>query len=103
MRRSYEVVEACDGEEALEILEEEPESFDLLISDVVMPGVDGPTLLKKGRHLLGNARIVFVSGYAKEEFSDTLSEDLEISFLPKPFDIQQLAERVKQELAARHS
>jgi len=103
VRRGYEVVEACDGEEALEILEEEPESFDLLISDVVMPGVDGPTLLKKGRHLLGNARIVFVSGYAKEEFSDTLSEDLEISFLPKPFDIQQLAERVKQELAARHS
>jgi len=101
VRRGYDVVEACDGEEALEILEDEPESFDLLISDVVMPGLDGPSLLKQGRHLLGNARIVFISGYAKEEFSDTLSDDLEISFLPKPFDIQQLAERVKQELAAR--
>ena len=101
VRRGYEVVEACDGEEALEILENEPESFDLLISDVVMPGLDGPGLLKEARHLLGSARIVFISGYAKEEFSDTLSDDLEISFLPKPFDIQQLAERVKQELAAR--
>lgn len=101
VRRGYEVVEACDGEEALEILEEEPESFDLLISDVVMPGLDGPGLLKEARHLLGSARIVFISGYAKEEFSDTLSDDLEISFLPKPFDIQQLAERVKEELAAR--
>ncbi|MGJ3230631.1 MAG: hybrid sensor histidine kinase/response regulator [Oceanicaulis sp.] len=100
VRRGYEVVEACDGEEALEILEDNPESFDLLISDVVMPGLDGPSLLKEGRKYLGAARVVFISGYAEEEFSDTLSSDLEISFLPKPFDIQQLAERVKQELAA---
>ncbi len=103
VKRGYEVVEACDGEEALEILEEEPESFDLLISDVVMPGLDGPSLLKEARPYLGNARIIFISGYAKEEFSDTLSSDLEISFLPKPFDIQQLAERVKQELGRVHA
>lgn len=102
-KRGYEVIEAEDGEEALEILEEEPESFDLLISDVVMPGLDGPSLLKEARQYLGNARIVFISGYAKEEFSDTLSSDLEISFLPKPFDIQQLAERVKQELGKVHA
>ena len=98
-RRGYEVVEARDGEHALEILEDEPESFDILISDVVMPGLDGPSLLKEARPYLGSARIVFMSGYAEEEFSDTLSSDLDISFLPKPFDIQQLAERVKQELA----
>jgi two-component system cell cycle sensor histidine kinase/response regulator CckA len=98
-RRGYDVVEARDGEHALEILEAEPESFDILISDVVMPGLDGPSLLKAARPYLGHARIVFMSGYAEEEFSDTLSSDLDISFLPKPFDIQQLAERVKQELA----
>lgn len=98
-RRGYEVIEARDGEHALEILEEQPESFDILISDVVMPGLDGPSLLKEARRYLGRARIVFMSGYAEEEFSDTLSSDLEISFLPKPFDIQQLAERVKQEMA----
>ena len=98
-RRGYDVVEARDGEQALEILEDEPESFDILISDVVMPGLDGPSLLKEARPYLGQARIVFMSGYAEEEFSDTLSSDLDISFLPKPFDIQQLAERVKQELA----
>jgi len=99
VRRAYEVVEARDGEHALEILEDERESFDMLISDVVMPGLDGPSLLKEARPYLGHARIVFMSGYAEEEFSDTLSSDLDISFLPKPFDIQQLAERVKQELA----
>ena len=102
-RRGYDVVEACDGEEALEILEQNPGGFDLLVSDVVMPGLDGPGLLKQGRKHLGSARVIFISGYAEEEFSHTLSSDLEISFLPKPFDIQQLAERVKQELAAARS
>ncbi|WBQ13589.1 response regulator [Hyphomonadaceae bacterium BL14] len=98
-RKGYEVVEACDGEEALEILEAEPDSFDLLLSDVVMPGMSGPKLLSNARHLLGSARIVFISGYAEEDFSDTISADLAISFLPKPFEIQDLAERVKHELA----
>ncbi|WP_019959613.1 hybrid sensor histidine kinase/response regulator [Woodsholea maritima] len=97
-KRGYEVMEACDGEEALEILEDNPQGFDLLISDVVMPGLDGPGLLEKGRELLGDARVVFISGYAEEQFSHTLSSDLEISFLPKPFTLPQLAERVKAEL-----
>ncbi|PWE17537.1 hybrid sensor histidine kinase/response regulator [Marinicauda salina] len=98
IKRGYEVVEACDGEEALEILTEEPESFDLIISDVVMPGLDGPGLLEKGRDKLGDARVVFISGYAQEQFSDTLSKELDVSFLPKPFTLPQLAERVKEEL-----
>ena len=99
--RGFTVLEADTGEAALEVLEDEETRIDVFVTDVVMPGLDGPGLLKEARHLLGNARIVFISGYAKEEFSDTLSDDLEISFLPKPFDIQQLAERVKEELAAR--
>jgi len=98
-KRGYTVIEAEDGEEAYEILEEGEYSFDLMVSDVVMPGMDGPTLLKKGRHLLGDARIVFISGYAQEEFSDVLSEEKDITFLPKPFTLLQLAQRVKQELS----
>lgn len=98
IKRGYEVTEACDGEEALEILEDEEEGFDLLISDVVMPGLDGPGLLEKARDMLTDTRIVFISGYAAEQFSKTLSEEQEISFLPKPFTLTQLAERVKQEL-----
>jgi len=89
------VIEAGDGEEAYEILEEGGEPFDLMISDVVMPGMDGPTLLKKGRELLGDAQIVFISGYAEEEFSDLLAEEPDVTFLPKPFTITQLAEKVK--------
>jgi len=97
-KRGYKVVEAGDGEEAYEILEETETPFDLMISDVVMPGMDGPTLLKKGRALLGDARIVFISGYAKHDFSDLLSEEPDVTFLPKPFTLSELAERVKAEI-----
>lgn len=97
-KKGYKVVEAEDGEEAFELLEEAEEPFDLMISDVVMPGMDGPTLLKKGRAKLGDARIVFISGYAEEEFSDLLSEEPDVTFLPKPFTLAQLAEKVKAEI-----
>ena len=96
-KRGYKVIEAGDGEEAYEWLEG-GETVDLMISDVVMPGMDGPTLLKKGRGLLGDARIVFISGYAKEEFSDLLREEPDVTFLPKPFSLAQLAAKVKSEI-----
>ncbi|GLQ21750.1 ATP-binding protein [Algimonas porphyrae] len=97
-KRGYHVIEAEDGEEALEILEDATEAFDLLLSDVVMPGLDGPGLLKQGRALLGDARIVFISGYAAEKFSDLLAEEPDVTFLPKPFTLAELAEKVKSEI-----
>lgn len=99
--RGYEVEQACDGEEALEILTEQPCSFDLIISDVVMPGMDGPTLMKEAREHLGDARIIFISGYAERDVAKQLDEDRAVSFLPKPFTVKILAERVKQELGSR--
>ena len=97
-KKGYKVIEAEDGEEALEILEDAETPFDLMISDVVMPGLGGPELLKQGRDMLGQARIVFISGYAAEEFSDLLSEEPDVTFLPKPFTLAQLAEKVKMEI-----
>ena len=97
-KRGYKVIEAGDGEEAYEILEDGDYEFDLMISDVVMPSMDGPTLLKKGRPLLGDARIVFISGYAEEEFSELLSEEPDVTFLPKPFTLSELAEKVKSQI-----
>ena len=98
--RGYEVLEACDGEEALLIAEQHAGTIDLLISDVIMPGIDGPTLLKKARAYLGNAPVMFISGYAEAEFSDLLEGETGVTFLPKPIDIKTLAERVKQQMAA---
>jgi len=99
-QRGYEVLEAEDGEQALEIIAAENGRFDLLISDVIMPGLDGPSMLKKARPLIGNVPVMFISGYAESEFSDLLEEEKGISFLPKPLDIKTLAERVKEQLAA---
>lgn len=99
--RGYDVESAADGEEALEILEDEPGAFDLIISDVVMPGMDGPTLIREAKAYLGDARVIFVSGYAERDVAKKLDDDREISFLPKPFNVRQLAERVKQQLGVR--
>ena len=98
--RGYEVIEACDGEEALELAEANAGQIDLLISDVIMPGLDGPGLLKKARQYLGSAPVMFISGYAEAEFSDVLEGEPGVTFLAKPIDIKSLAEKVKQQLQA---
>ncbi len=99
--RGYEVLEAADGEDALEICKAEAGRIDLMISDVIMPGIDGPTLLKAARPFLGEAPVMFISGYAEAEFSDVLEGEAGVSFLAKPLDIMSLAEQVKVRLHGR--
>jgi two-component system cell cycle sensor histidine kinase/response regulator CckA len=99
-RRGYEVIEAADGEEALMLAEENAGELHLMISDVIMPGLDGPKLLKAARPFLGDIPVMFISGYAEAEFSKVLEGESGVSFLPKPLDIPALAERVKQLLQA---
>ncbi len=96
----YSVIEASDGEKALEIIKQHAGSIDLLISDVVMPGMDGPALLREARPWLTKTRVMFISGYAERDLAKALEDDRDISFLPKPFTLKQLAERVKAELQA---
>ena len=62
--RGYEVLEASDGETALAIAQAHAGKIDLMICDVIMPGIDGPTLLKQARGYLGAAPVMFISGYA---------------------------------------
>ncbi|MGH6956234.1 MAG: hybrid sensor histidine kinase/response regulator [Caulobacteraceae bacterium] len=98
--RGYEVIEAADGEEALALAEENAGRLDLMISDVIMPGLDGPHLLKAARPYLAEAPVMFISGYAEAEFSKVLEGERGVSFLAKPIDIAVLAERVKQAIQA---
>ena len=97
--RGYEVIEAADGDEALALAQEHAGAIDLMISDVIMPGLDGPSLLKAARPFLGDAPVIFISGYAEAEFSDLLEGEAGVSFLAKPLDLKSLAERVKARLA----
>jgi two-component system cell cycle sensor histidine kinase/response regulator CckA len=97
--RGYEVIEAADGDEALALAQEHAGTIDLMISDVIMPGLDGPSLLKAARPHLGDAPVMFISGYAEAEFSDLLEGESGVSFLAKPLDLKSLAERVKARIA----
>jgi len=99
--RGYDVVEAADGEDALDICKAEAGRIDLMISDVIMPGMDGPALLRAARPHLGNAPVMFISGYAEAEFSEVLEGEPGVSFLAKPLDILTLAEQVKLRLQGR--
>ncbi|HWF00264.1 MAG TPA: ATP-binding protein [Caulobacteraceae bacterium] len=99
--RGYEVLEAGDGEAALEMAREHAGRIDLMISDVIMPGLDGPALLDAARDFLDGAPVVFISGYAEAEFSRVLEAEPNVSFLPKPLDIKSLAEEVKRRLQER--
>ncbi|WP_018631711.1 response regulator [Neomegalonema perideroedes] len=96
--RGYQVLQAASGEEALELLADESQKIDLIISDVVMPNMDGPTLLGRIRELGRDTRILFISGYAEEAFRKNLRSGEEFLFLPKPFSLKDLALKVKQAL-----
>lgn len=94
--KGYEVVTAEHGEAGLAVFKEQTKPFDLLITDVMMPGMDGPTLAKEIRDVVPHLKIIFVSGYTEEKLKDTLGEG--IYFLPKPFTLKQLAAKVKEVL-----
>ncbi|WP_406604272.1 response regulator [Bartonella gliris] len=97
--RGYTVLEAASGVEALAILEENKGAVDIVVSDVVMPEMDGPTLLKELRKKYPNIKFIFVSGYAKDAFTKNLPQDAVFNFLSKPFTLKQLALAVKETLA----
>jgi two-component system cell cycle sensor histidine kinase/response regulator CckA len=94
--RGYSVIEASNGIEALEALEEKDGAVDLVVSDVVMPEMDGPTLLKTMRGKNPDLKIIFVSGYAEDAFEKSLPENQQFAFLPKPFTLSQLVAAVKE-------
>jgi two-component system cell cycle sensor histidine kinase/response regulator CckA len=94
--RGYTVVEAENGVEAMEVLEEQSGAIDLVVSDVVMPEMDGPTLLKAMREQNPDIKFIFVSGYAEDAFEKSLPEGQQFDFLPKPFTLSQLVAAVKE-------
>src|SRR4051794_41079942 len=98
--RGYSVIEAANGLEAMEALEEKNGAVDLVVSDVVMPEMDGPTLLKEMRQRNPHLKIIFVSGYAEEAFDKSLPENEQFAFLAKPFALSALVAKVKETMTA---
>jgi len=98
--RGYTVHEASSGVEALEVFHELNGKVDIVVSDVVMPEMDGPSLLRELRKVQPDIRFIFVSGYAEDAFAKNLPADAQFGFLPKPFSLKQLATIVKEMLEA---
>jgi two-component system, cell cycle sensor histidine kinase and response regulator CckA len=97
-RQGYEVLEAGTGVEALEVMERESHRVDIVVSDVIMPEMDGPTLLKELRKTNPGLKFIFVSGYPDDAFKKSLGDGQDYAFLPKPFTLPQLAAKVKEQL-----
>ncbi len=98
-RHGYQVITADNGEEALDVLAR-GEPIDLLISDVVMPGMDGPTMVREARKSRPELKILFISGYAEEQLRKSI--DIEnVNFLPKPFSVTELAEAARRAAGAK--
>ena len=97
--RGYKVLEASGGEEALEIVKSGNEEIHLLITDVVMPNMDGPTLVRHVKSLKPDLAVIFMSGYAEEAFRRNDENASDLHFLPKPFGLKQRAAKVKEVLS----
>jgi len=100
-RQGYTVVTASEGEEALGLLAEQAEKeqpFDMIVSDVVMPNMDGPTMARHVRKHYPDLPILFMSGYAEEQLRKSIDLD-KVNFLPKPFSVAQIAQAVGETLA----
>ena len=97
VRQGYDVETASDGEQALKLFAD-GKRYDLVISDVVMPNLDGPSMAQQLRKNYGDVRLLFISGYAEEQLRETISLD-NVAFLAKPFSVQEIAEAVQVALA----
>ena len=99
VRAGYTVTAASDGDEGLEIVTNGGE-FDVIVSDVVMPAMDGPSMIREVRKLRPDMPVLFMSGYAEEQLRHQI-DIADVHFLPKPFSVQQLSDKVGAVLAAR--
>lgn len=98
--KGYEVLEADCGEQAIEVFSAHTGQIDVIISDVMMPGINGPTMVEtleeKYPDKMKQAKVIFISGYAEDAFVDTYGTEREFNFLPKPFTLKQLASKIKE-------
>lgn len=99
VRQGYAVTCARDGEEGLDLVRTE-DPFDIVVSDVVMPAMDGPAMARAIRQIIPAMPFLFMSGYAEEQ----LRRDIDIPnmfFIPKPFSVQQITEKVAEVLGSQ--
>ena len=98
-RHGYRVLMAQNGAEGLEVANAHEGAIDLILSDVVMPEMDGPSMIKELRKSRPDAHVVFMSGHAEDAFDKNLDEGVKFGFIAKPFSLKDLGETVKKAMA----
>ncbi|NNE51890.1 MAG: response regulator [Sulfitobacter sp.] len=96
--RGFTVLEAESAEAALKTLEDNSLNIDVFVTDVVMPGMDGPSWVRQALEQRPGVRVVFVSGYAEDSFGEIQMRIPNSVFLPKPFSLNDLTETVQRQL-----
>ncbi len=96
--RGYTVLEAESAEEALKVLDDIELKVDVFVTDVIMPGMDGPSWVKKALEMRPNVKVVFVSGYAEDSFDNEQALIPNSVFLPKPFSLNELTATVHDQI-----
>ncbi|MBN8828751.1 MAG: response regulator [Sphingobacteriia bacterium] len=100
--KGYEVLEAASGIEGREKLIELNGQIDLVITDVMMPGINGPSMIKEVTRQFPDIKVIFISGYGEDAFVETYGENnRNFHFLAKPFNLKQLAQKVKDVLESK--
>lgn len=94
--KGYTVLEADSGENALEVMAAQGADVQVVITDVIMPGMNGPQMIEKLLPTRPDLKVIFISGYAEDAFKTSYGEGREFNFLPKPFTLKQLASKVKE-------
>lgn len=97
--KGYTVLEASNGEEALEVINSTESTIDLIVTDVVMPGMDGHTLVQFVCQEMPNMKVIFISGFSENVIPGGIQPGSGFAFLPKPFSLKDLAAKVKDVLA----
>ncbi|MEL7013704.1 MAG: ATP-binding protein, partial [Pseudomonadota bacterium] len=96
--KGFSVIEAPSGEDALSILSDEALHLDVIVTDVVMPGMDGPTWVRQALQTRPDVRVIFVSGYAADSIEEVALPGQPSVFLPKPFSLTDLVDTVQAQM-----
>jgi PAS domain S-box-containing protein len=94
--KGYDVLEAENGFEALGIMEERGHEIDVIVTDVVMPGMNGPSMIEQVHRQFPDVKVIFISGYSEDQFMEHFKDKKLVDFLPKPYNLKQLATKVKE-------
>jgi two-component system cell cycle sensor histidine kinase/response regulator CckA len=98
VNKGYDVIDFSSAKVALEEVKKKIDQIDLIISDVMMPEMTGPAFINEIRKVKPSVKVIFISGYGEEVFSQEYGENRDFHFIPKPFSLKQLVTKVKEVL-----